>query len=126
MKIIDLLNMIANGEELPKKIIFENEVFKRTNNTTYKNKIDYLDNSEQYFLLHYVSVNDLTKEIEIIEEDKKIEKLKLYHEEGQPNNMYILNEHGTKCFLNKKHDRVIALKIQELIDKVNKIEEEME
>ena len=28
MKIIDLLNKIANGEEVPKKIKYDNEIFK--------------------------------------------------------------------------------------------------
>ena len=61
------------------------------------------------------------KVIEIIEEEKEIEKLKI--EQDTPNsNYYIKNEYGTKCYLTK-HSKMIAEKVNELIDEVKKLKE---
>ena len=59
--------------------------------------------------------------IEIIEEEKEIEKLKI--EQDTPNNYYIKNEYGTKCYLTK-HSKMIAEKVNKLIDEVKKLKEE--
>ena len=60
--------------------------------------------------------------IEIIEEEKEIEKIKI--EQDTPNsNYYIKNEYGTKCYLTK-HSKMIAEKVNELIDEVKKLKEE--
>ena len=56
MTVIQLLNKIANGEEIPEKIKYELKI-----NT--------------YLHCHYVP-ECLNDEVEIIEEDKKIEKFK--------------------------------------------------
>lgn len=62
------------------------------------------------------------KVIEIIEEEKEIEKLKI--EQDTPNsNYYIKNEYGTKCYLTK-HSKMIAEKVNELIDEVKKLKED--
>ena len=62
------------------------------------------------------------KVIEIIEEEKEIEKLKI--EQDTPNsNYYIKNEYGTKCYLTK-HGKMIAEKVNELIDEVKNLKEE--
>jgi len=82
MKIIDLLNKIANGEEVPKKIFY---------------KYKHLEYNEEYYLTydrHYECYYDeegrpipslladnlwnLNDEVKIIEEEKKIPE-KLYH-----------------------------------------------
>ena len=111
MKIIELLNKIANEEEVPKKIKYNNETF-----TIRKEKDDYA-NQNHWFTDRFCLL-DLNEEVEIIEEDKKIEKLKI--EQDTPNsNFYIRNENGTKCGLTK-HSKIIADKINEIIDKVNK------
>ena len=75
MKVIDLLNKIANKEELPKKI--KNGDFILTLN---ENKDNYLyEENDEYYgkeLIHWVLLND---EVEILEEEKKIpEKLEKY------------------------------------------------
>ena len=78
MKIIDLLNRIANGEEVPKKIIYKGDCWNLKQK--YANRLPYYSNGydkdnlftgeeDEYFS---ESLND---EVEIIEEDKKIEKL---------------------------------------------------
>lgn len=61
------------------------------------------------------------KVIETIEEEKEIEKLKI--EQDTPSNYYIKNEYGTKCYLTK-HSKMIAEKVNELIDEVKKLKEE--
>ena len=75
MKVIDLLNKIANGEEVPKKIEF--------NTLTWRYCYDVNDYSdlECYLFRDYMDEIDnnaefLNEEVEILEEEKKIpEKL---------------------------------------------------
>ena len=67
MKIIDLLNKIANGEEVPKKIYCFNREFYLKENTYF---------GDTFTLMHYIQEEDLNEKIEILEEEKKIpEKL---------------------------------------------------
>lgn len=69
LKVIDLLNMISRGEEVPKKIIFFNEmfIFNEDNcNFLYK----YQKGKCQLFAC--CSLND---EVEIIEENKEEKKI---------------------------------------------------
>ena len=73
MKVIDLLNKIANGEEVPKKIKYENDIYIHIDNYCYYCDETNLILSDRVFA-EYSKLND---EIEIIEEDKKIEKLNL-------------------------------------------------
>lgn len=81
MKIIDLLNKIANGEEVPNKINF------CMRNFEYKKDInDYLCIEEDFnetgnyclgtSICKWIFPSMLKDEIEIIEEDKKIEPIK--------------------------------------------------
>lgn len=74
MKIIELLNKIANGEEIPKKIKVGSEVWNY-------DEIDYKAEegvSIRYLFEVHTRINkeDMNEEIEIIEEDKKIEPIK--------------------------------------------------
>ena len=70
MKIIDLLNKIANGEELPKKIYCFNREFYLKENIYFE---------DTFTLMHYIQEEDLNDEVEIIEEKKKIpKKLEIY------------------------------------------------
>lgn len=70
MKIIDLYNKIANGEELPKKIKYEDRTY-----TLYldeeKNHY-YQDDKCKYFMLSISCLEALNEEVEIIEENKTI------------------------------------------------------
>ena len=68
MKVIDLLNKIANGEEVPKKIQYNGYYFKWTG-------MNYYCNYEDMFLDKLICLEDLEYPIEIIEEDKEIEKI---------------------------------------------------
>ena len=69
MKVIDLLNKIANGEEVPKRIYYFNREFYLKENTYF---------GDTFTLMHYIQEEDLNDEVEIIEEEKKIpEKLNI-------------------------------------------------
>ena len=101
MKVIDLLNKIANGEEVPKKIaytpmdgcryILEYDVFKK----------DYYDGEDYLMGGVYDIIHHLTDELEIIEEDKEIEKVSVK-----------TNNHNV---------RKVANKMNEVIDILNEL-----
>ena len=78
MKIIELLNKIANGEEVPKKIKFHGKYYIWYDNRYTGNKGYCLEplKSDSNSFLEINTVYDLNNEIEILEEEKKIpEKL---------------------------------------------------
>jgi len=109
MKVIDLLNKIANGEE-------------QEDNKYQFSYVDYCTIRE--FFDRYI-VDEENLNLEILEdkvEDKKIEKLEIVHN-GNANAYALLNEYGTKCGLTK-HSKVMCDKINEIIDKLNSIGEE--
>lgn len=70
MKVIDLLNKIANGEETPKRFIFRGEEFYLLDKNCYM-----CDKTGQIFE-ECLIFEFLNKEIEIIEEKKTLKKLK--------------------------------------------------
>ena len=81
MKVIDLLNKIAKGEEVPKMFKYNNKIWRLASNRTYFIGSDYgydfwVEHGNDKFEDEIIRLND---EIEIIEdtpkEDKKIEKL---------------------------------------------------
>ena len=94
MKIIDSLIKIANGEEVPKKIRYADEIF------TFDNKTYVSEDGEDLFSDMYNWLNDLSIKVEIIEEQK--EKIK---------------ELPIKLFHNKQ--KILANKLNELIDVIN-------
>ena len=65
VKIIDLLNKIANGEEAPKKIKYKDIEYEYNE----KSYIDGFD--DDLFVNVYCNEIDLNEEVEIIEEDIK-------------------------------------------------------
>ena len=76
IKVIDLLNKIANGEEAPKKIKVKDYIFiwkVSDNGTGYYNV---KEDTGYYWLEDYISLDDLqdlNTEIEIIEEEPEID-----------------------------------------------------
>ena len=116
IKIIDLFNKIANGEEVPKRIKF--------------NDVDYMFNAtfDDYESLYGASWllkehNDnlksfLNDEVEIIEEEKEIEKLKIEYDDGD------IGING--IYLTSNHSEIFANKINELIDVVNELKRDKE
>jgi hypothetical protein len=124
MKIIDLLNKIANGEEVPSKIKVDEKTYEYQGDD-YGHKQDDDDNGiitswlftdneiEKY---DYIS-EFLNDEVEIIEEDKKIEKLDI---QDDGNTITLFNDKEWTILDNV--DVLFGNKINELIDKVNSLE----
>jgi hypothetical protein len=109
MKVIDLLNKIANGEEVPEKIIFNSRIYELTERDddlyNYKNNF-----SNNYFEEDWFLTNILNDEVEIIEdtpkEDKKIKRIE---------------ERESGWWPNSADGNVSTLKqaINEIIDRLN-------
>ena len=75
MRVIDLLNKIANGEEVPKKIGYDNKIFEfdeLERQYTFHN-LDYSVNVDLGLSIEGLRYSTLNDEVEIIEEDKEIE-----------------------------------------------------
>lgn len=119
MKVIELLNKIANGEEVPKKIIGKNSLGKKEkyiyNNFWYIHTFENPDGEEDYYYMNRDIIN-LNDEVEIIEEpqEHKIpEKIKI-------------NDDGTLGFPNgswsaRNMDKAFAIKINEILDYLEEI-----
>lgn len=116
IKIIDLLNMISKGEELPKKIKYDDKIYYMVGNNDYEN-YEYEETPTLLFAVGSTSyIND---DIEIIEdtpkEDKKIEKFKDYIPIG-------LTSVGADFRKQDVFESLIKIgdKINEIIDFINK------
>lgn len=124
MKIIDLLLKIANREEVPNKIKYEDVIFKYDE----ENK-EYYEDSEKYsgysggglFAYKFMNCNEfLNDEVGIIEEPKNIEKIEMYEdEEGH----YFLNKQYRKVYVNCVEMDFMVDKFNELIDEINNLKE---
>ena len=111
MKVIDLLNKIANGEEVPKEIILNDNVF--IYDETDDNEVNRYRTMTDDFLIDEGYLND---EVEVIEEDKKIENIKELNSDycdKQKTYDFLKNEEIVLDILTLKH------KINEIIDKIN-------
>ena len=93
IKIIDLLVNLSNKEKVPKSVKYVDVIFRYSD--FHKDYVLYEDeniiDSNTYFVADIVNFNNLNYELEIIEEDKKIEKVVLYSEDDDDgdNNFYI-------------------------------------
>lgn len=117
IKIIDLLNKIANGEEVPKKIKWENIIYAYSEYD--KDYLEYPFSNEEYKGLFDMRDSILTQflndKVEIIEEPKKIEKITVREKTlGFPNGEWTA----------RNMDKAFAIKINELIDKINNLKVE--
>ena len=83
MKVIDLLNKIANGEEVPTKIRYQ--IFELDRTYSADIRTYYVDKEGMFFFKDYSYM--LNDEVEIIEEDKKIEKINAEQEIERLNNI---------------------------------------
>jgi len=118
MKIIDLLNKIANGEEVPKKIMFLGNTYRYDEiNETYRNIIGNTNIGEMHNLEFY-----LNEEVEIIEENNKIERITNATVYDVPR---LSNRELSGIALTNKEDiRIIKSKLSELIDRINEMNNE--
>lgn len=116
MKIIDILNKINKNEEVPEKIKFEDTIFEYSKeNDDYVHKIDedgWINETLLFKVMNTHFISDLLRtEVEVIEDNKEIiERLPIY-----PNYAYKIQDIS--------EDR---LKINELVQAVNKINKERE
>ena len=115
MKVIDLLNKIAKGEEVPERIKFENYIYIWRN---YEK--DYfckqINHSLESIIGEYMFSN-LNLEIEIIEEEKEIEEITI-----RDNTLGFPNGEWTA----RNMDKAFAYKINELVREVNKLKKNKE
>ena len=116
IRVIDLLNKIANGEKVPEKIEYRNKIFIYDKD----NQCYIVENYNEYDDLHMSLSNhkgtDLNYEVEIIEEDKKIEKIDLsewaeitYNEDWK-----------LLAYDFNRNSNLFVDKINEIIDYINK------
>ena len=117
IKVIDLLNKIANGEEVPEKMLYKEKIFEfdklekcyitsNFDNTVMNDLGIYLDDG--------LKMNSLNDTVEIIEEQEKIDIQSI--EELDENFTYIENHSsglGIEKVLNKAEI--------ELVNKINKL-----
>ena len=89
IKLINLFNKIANGEEVPKKIKYKNKIYEwkeydvcygktMTKKGWVKEHGYVAEENRTYFYLKHC-YQDLNNEVEILEEEKKIEKINPEH-----------------------------------------------
>lgn len=103
MKVIDILNKIANGEEVCFKILSEGNVYELTDGANLYNK------TQMKEIRWWIDEDWLNEEVEIIEEDKKIEKLDFDWLQGW--------DEDSREYYSMK---VLFEKIDEIIDYINK------
>lgn len=122
IKVIDLLNMIANGEELPRRIEYANIVWQRTENAwkySYFNEEDCITEN----IMDYISISNLNYEVEILEDTEEIDIQKINEED-----LIIISEIKqrencltTNSIINKK----IMNTINNLIDEVKQLDNKL-
>ena len=123
IKIIDLLNKIARGEEIPEKIKYHNNIYKYCRNDNRYHQMtkeypnaDMKDLSRVFGLMNF---SYLDEEAEIIEEDSKIEKIEIDNQDR-------IKALSTDNFVYKVNQPMknIIYKLNELIDTVNELKED--
>lgn len=115
MKIIDLLNKIANGEEVPKKIKINNIIYEYIGYMYCTEKANYQDIED--YLFGKWNFNILNEEVEILDEpkDNSIERLDIEENAMTRNERYIRKEDNKFVNLSVA-DYELAKKINEIID----------
>ena len=108
IKIIDLFNKIANNEKVPKKIRYFGEIYEYSEEMKF-----YYQNGFSMYRDFFTEGNCLNDEVEIIEEEKEIEKIgKIY--DGFTDSYY------DTCL------ETTIKKVDELVDEINKLKKEIE
>ena len=113
MKIIDLLNKIVNGEEVPKKIRIDHWCYKFE---WIEHQSNYYDKYNEIDLMSCLSCDkeELNYGVEILEEEKKIpEKLNI---EDDENTITLYGEKENEWTILDNVDVIICNKINSIID----------
>lgn len=110
MKIIDILNKINNGEEVPEKVKFDNTIFEYDKNQKEYNHQKHNGYYEtllyRVMTTHFIDVL-LRAEAEVLEENKEIEEFRTE-------------------YAMRQMDKQFEDKINELVREVNKLRKERE
>lgn len=138
MKIVDLINKKANGEEVPKKIKYLESIWEWSSlyfdyrsdeqNSTIEDELLFRGifkypkdrlNDEVEIIEEELTVDQAAKNLikfskAVAEHAKELKPLKIERNEMVDNAYFIRNEHGTPCGLTK-HSKMIAEKVNELI-----------
>lgn len=112
IKVIDLLNKIANRETVPKKIKWRDKIWNYVEKE--QDYINYWNNRGRYFMsnLNDIRTKDfITDEVEILDESDEIEKL-------DKDGTFINDEISHQSIINMQN------KINELIEAVNQLKKE--
>ena len=124
IKIIDLLNRVHNGD-IPSKIEYFGDIYEYNGNNYECFKIDHYDS----LMDNLCYLDDLTDEVEIIEENKKINKIQLMGLPSQEYHYTDLKNYKVKDILEEIRERLFENehimigyenKINEIIDYINK------
>ena len=118
MKIIELLVRASKDEKMPRKIKFNKAIWEYNEYSG-----DYIHQGCCLFkdLFEYKRVYDfINDEVEIIEENKKIEKIKILTDEY--NMKYVAGDEN-KILSYSGVDLIFADRINRLIDEINKMKE---
>jgi hypothetical protein len=119
IKIIDLLNKIANGEEIPKRIKYCGSIYEKFE---YNNKyydIEIKDKEKDILSEHLAKKSFYNDKVEIIEDNDKLEKIKWEEKESLAKPLMI----NDKVEVLARRTEKLKKKIAELIDHINKLEE---
>lgn len=115
IKVIHLLNMIADGKELPEKFMYKGHLYYRQKTKGICYRCDELNEIFEECLV----LEDLNDTVEIIKEPKKIEKIKSNGDEFYSD--YIdtwISKNKTDAYC-----EFLMNKINELIDEINNLKE---
>lgn len=129
MKIIDLLNKIANEEEMPKKIRVKNHIwayekgFKQYKNDNFQELLKFLLGYYKEDGFSFTLYGALNCEVELIEDEIDIDNINAYKLMEAPYMAQCLrgNQFDTSAELLKQSELEIVEKINKLVDKVNLI-----
>lgn len=115
IKVIELLNKIANNEKLPIKIMFNTVAWELI-----KDEKDYRSTHTQERLLKDDNwiLRHLNVEVEILEDEEEIEVIEV------DDNNYIVTDNRTNL-KGRAIDITFVNKINEIIDKVNKLDKKI-
>jgi len=116
IKIIDLLNMISKGEEVPKKIKYENDIYIQVDNYCY-----FCEETNEILSQNiYAEFNRLNDEVEIIEEDKKITEEKDKITEAWVNLWEAIKEPLLKVAKLVEDNKELKLQLENVVEKKDK------
>lgn len=119
IKVIDLLNIMADGKDLPEKFMYNEHLYYRQETKGICYRCDELDEIFEDCLV----LEDLNNYVEIIEEPKKIKKIRIDHNSINIDKAF---ETGTTTFFREKDIEIfqcLSSKINELIDEINNLKE---